>query len=102
MKRRASGLSVSDSGSGSVRGGGSAFSTPRTVFSMMRAGTASSTMPSFLALRASTVLPVSMRSSAAGAPASRGRRFMPPQPGTIPSITSGRPSRVPGSSTATR
>ncbi len=94
--------SVSDSGKGSARGGGSAVSMPRTVFSTMRGGTHSSAMPSFFARRASIVLPVSMRSSAAGAPASRGRRFIPPHPGTMPSITSGRPSRVPGSSTTTR
>jgi len=38
-------VSVSDNGSFSVRGAGSARSTPRTVFSMIRAGTASSTSP---------------------------------------------------------
>ena len=100
--RRASGFSVAASANGSLCGSGSAFSTPRTVFSMMRAGTDSSTMPSFFALRASIVLPVSSMSRAAGPPVSRGSRLMPPQPGTIPSITSGRPMRVPGSSTATR
>src|SRR6187455_1004717 len=93
MTRRASGLSVNDKGSGGLCGGGSARSTPRAVFSMMRAGTASSTMPSLRARRASTVLPVSMRSSAAGAPISSGSRLRPPQPGTMPSITSGNPMR---------
>ncbi len=102
MKRRASGFSVNDNGNLSVRGGGSARSTPRAVASMIRTGTHSSAIPSFFARRASIVLPVSSRSSAAGAPASFGRRLMPPQPGTMPSMTSGRPSRVPGSSTTTR
>jgi len=69
---------------------------------MIRAGTHSSAIPSFFARRASIVRPVSIMSSAAGAPASFGSRFMPPQPGTMPSITSGSPNRVPGSSTTTR
>jgi len=102
MYRRAMGFSVSDSASGSARGGGSARSTPHAVASMMRGGTHSSARPNFFARRASIVLPVSSRSSAAGAPVSRGSRLMPPQPGTMPSITSGRPRRVPGSSTTTR
>ena len=102
MKRRASGLSVSDSGNPTRCGRGSARNTPRTVFSMTRTGTHSSATPRRFARRASIVLPVSSRSSAAGAPISCGKRRMPPQPGTIPSITSGRPSRVPGSSTTTR
>ena len=102
MNRRASGLSVTDFEKSSVRGGGSAASTPRAVFSMIRGGTHSSAMPSRFARFASIVLPVSSRSSAAGAPVSRGSRLMPPQPGTMPSITSGRPSRVAGSSTTTR
>ena len=62
----------------------------------MRGGTHSSASPRRFALRASIVLPVSSRSSAAGAPTSRGSRLMPPHPGTMPSITSGSPRRVDG------
>ena len=65
---------------------------PRAVFSMIRARHAF-VRDRRAASRAGhrSCLPVSMRSSAAGAPASRGRRFIPPQPGTMPSMTSGRP-----------
>jgi hypothetical protein len=61
----------------------------------------SSTSPSDFARRASSARPVSIMSSAAGAPMRAGRRSMPPQPGTMPSMTSGSEKRVPGSSTAT-
>ncbi len=102
MYGRSSGLSVSDSANGSERGAFFASSTPRAAFSITRAGTHSSASPSRFARRASMVRPLSSRSSAAGAPMSRGSRRMPPQPGTMPSITSGSPSRVPGSSTTIR
>ena len=46
--------------------------------------------------------PVSMRSRAAAAPINGGMRFAPPQPGTMPIITSGRPMRVLGPSSITR
>ena len=69
---------------------------------MTRAGTQSSAKPRRFAFFASTLLPVSIRSSAAAGPMSAGRRSMPPQPGTMPSMTSGSASFVPGSSTTRR
>ena len=66
------------------------------------AGTQSSARPRRFAFFASTLLPVSIRSSAAAGPISAGRRSMPPQPGTMPSMTSGSASLVPGSSTTMR
>ena len=41
------------------------------------------------------IRPEPMRSSAAGTPTSRGRRCVPPAPGTTPSLTSGNPSCAP-------
>ncbi|MNO00984.1 hypothetical protein D3C81_2210080 [compost metagenome] len=61
-----------------------------------------STKPMARAALAETVRPVSIRSIAAGAPISLGRRALPPQPGKMPSLVSGRPIRVEGSSEATR
>ena len=55
-----------------------------------------------LAELADSVRPVSIMSIAFGAPTRRGRRALPPQPGKMPSFTSGRPMRVDGSLLATR
>ncbi len=74
----------------------------RAAFSMTRGGTAASTSPIRFARRASTDRPVIIRSSAALGPTTFGSRFTPPQPGRMPSITSGSANRVPGSSTAMR
>ena len=52
----------------------------------------SSTMPSDSASAADTTRPVALSSTAATMPASRGSRCVPPAPGTMPSLTSGRPS----------
>ena len=54
------------------------------------------------AAEADKVRPVSIKSIAAGAPTSRGRRALPPQPGTMPNWVSGRPMRVETSFDATR
>ena len=43
---------------------------------------------------ADSVRPVSIMSNAAGAPTSRGRRALPPQPGKMPSLISGSPMRA--------
>ena len=51
---------------------------------------------------ADRVRPVSIMSIALGEPTSRGNRALPPQPGKMPSFTSGRPMRVDGSLEATR
>ncbi len=48
--------------------------------------------PSAFASAAPTMRPVAAISAAATTPASRGRRCVPPAPGTMPSFTSGRPS----------
>ena len=74
----------------------------RAAFSMTRGGTASSTRPIFFARRASIERPVSIMSSAAVGPTRSGNRLTPPQPGRMPSITSGSANRVPGTSTAIR
>jgi hypothetical protein len=74
----------------------------RAAFSMTRGGTQASARPIFFARLASMFLPVSIMSSAAAGPTICGRRSMPPQPGTMPSITSGSANLVPGSSTAMR
>ena len=92
----------SDSGKPSLRGAGSARSTPRAVFSMIRARHA-------LVGDAELLRAARVDGLAGEQQVERGRRAreprqpsMPPQPGTMPSITSGRPRRVPGSSTTTR
>lgn len=54
------------------------------------------------ARRASTALPVSIRSIAAAGPITFGSHCTPCQAGMMPSITSGKASRVFGSSRATR
>ena len=74
----------------------------RAAFSITRGGTDASTSPVFFARRASTERPVIIMSSAACGPISFGSRSTPPQPGRMPSITSGSAKRVPGSSTAIR
>jgi hypothetical protein len=74
----------------------------RAAFSMTRGGTHSSAKPSCFARFAFSARPLSIMSSAAAGPITCGRRSMPPQPGTMPSMTSGRAMRVPGSSTAMR
>ena len=56
------------------------------------AGTTRLTRPSASARAASTGAPVSVISSAAARPARRSRRWLPPKPGSRPSVTSGRPS----------
>mmetsp|Transcript_16880 Transcript_16880/g.36566 ORF Transcript_16880/g.36566 Transcript_16880/m.36566 type:complete len:201 (+) Transcript_16880:1464-2066(+) len=61
-----------------------------------------STRPSFLALSALSCLPVSIKSRADAAPTSLGSRWVPPAPGSRPSITSGRPSTVFDDVVATR
>lgn len=66
-----------------------------------RGSTSKSTMPSFFALSALTLLPVSSRSRAVGTEVSLGSRWVPPLPGRRPSITSGSPSEVFLSFTAT-
>ena len=59
-----------------------------------------STIPQAMAVAASTGLPPVIMSSAFSAPISRGSRWVPPDPGNRPSLTSGRPSFA--SLTATR
>ena len=61
-----------------------------------------STSPIAFAFSADAARPVSISSSAAGAPIRRGKRAVPPQPGRMPSLTSGNPMRVDGSREATR
>ena len=53
-----------------------------------------STSPIFSACRGNTVFPVVIISNAAGTPTNRGRRCVPPKPGRMPSLTSGRPNMV--------
>src|SRR5439155_727094 len=84
------------------RAGGLVVNVIRAALIITRSGTTSSTSPSFFARFGSIVRPVSIMSSAAGAPIARGSRRMPPHAGTMPSITSGSAKRVPGSSTALR
>ena len=59
-----------------------------------------STRPSSSAFGAFTGLPVVTRSTAAAGATSRGRRTVPPAPGTMPRVTSGRPTEA--EATATR
>ncbi len=66
------------------------------------AGTERAIRPAFSARRASRARPVRIRSSATGSPIRRGSRTQPPNPGTIPSSTSGNPIWVRGSSLAIR
>ncbi len=54
--------------------------------------TISSRMPSSSTRAAGTAEPFSMNSSAARAPINRGKRCVPPAPGSSPSLISGRPS----------
>ena len=93
---------VARSCTGSFLAGLPPSATIRAADSMTRAGTQSSAKPRRFAFFASTLLPVSIRSSAAAGPIRFGRRSMPPQPGTMPSMTSGSASLVPGSSTTMR
>ncbi|CSC35375.1 Uncharacterised protein [Vibrio cholerae] len=65
-------------------------------------GTHASTTPNFLAFLARNCLPVKMRSSAGSKPIKRGKRCVPPEPGSKPNITSGKPRRVTSSSVQTR
>src|SRR5690606_19847791 len=74
----------------------------RPAFSKWRRGVTASTRPIFFARRASTARPVSIMSRALAAPTRGGRRFAPPHPGTMPSITSGSPIRLFGPSSMTR
>ena len=84
-----------------ARGGREPISA--TAASTSTAGSAIlSTRPIVLAELADSVRPVSIMSIAFGAPTRRGRRALPPQPGKMPSFTSGRPMRVDGSLLATR
>ena len=62
----------------------------------------SSTTPARSARCAFSERPVRIRSSAVRRPTSRGSRWVPPAPGMMPSITSGSPITVFGSSEATR
>ncbi|BAK12063.1 hypothetical protein PAJ_1983 [Pantoea ananatis AJ13355] len=64
----------------------------------MACGTASSTMPSFFACLARRFLPVRISGKAFCTPIKRGRRCVPPDPGSSPNCTSGRPIRVLSSS----
>ena len=57
--------------------------------------------PSRAAVAAGRIRPPVMASSAAGTPISRGSRWVPPAPGTMPSVTSGKPMRVPGAASRT-
>jgi len=61
-----------------------------------------STRPSFFALSARTSLPCKIIGSASVSPMSFGRAYVPPHPGSSPSLTSGRPSLVLGDVVATR
>ena len=70
--------------------------------SRIGAGHTSSTSPALRARGAFSARPVRMRSSEVARPTRRGRRCVPPAPGTRPSITSGSPIDVFGSSEATR
>ena len=58
--------------------------------------TTRSTSPRFAARAASTGLPLIIMSSAGRAPISRGKRCVPPAPGSSPSLTSGRPTFASG------
>src|SRR5205814_9405242 len=64
--------------------------------------TTSSIRPSCLASCAEYNLPFTITSAAFSAPIRRGRRVQPPQAGIKPSVVSGKPIRVAGSSLATR
>ncbi len=57
-----------------------------------RSGSTSSMMPSRFASGAGTWRPVTIMSSAALTPISRGRRCVPPPPGRMPISTSGSPT----------
>jgi hypothetical protein len=56
-------------------------------------------MPSAAAVSAETGSPVSIIAKAASGPIRRGRRCVPPAPGMIPSLISGRPIRADGAAT---
>ena len=73
----------------------------RAVFSKIRSGTVWSASPIFFARPASIDFPVNIRSSAAAGPIFFGSHSMPCHAGTMPSMTSGKAKRVPGSSSAT-
>mmetsp|Transcript_5505 Transcript_5505/g.13639 ORF Transcript_5505/g.13639 Transcript_5505/m.13639 type:complete len:299 (+) Transcript_5505:1838-2734(+) len=68
----------------------------RAASSSCACGTTSSTSPSFLAAPSLMGADVSIISSAFCRPTRRGRRCVPPNPGRMPSCSSGRPMRVPG------
>ena len=61
--------------------------------------TISSTRPMALAALAGTWLPLVIISSAFWAPTMRGRRWVPPAPGSRPRFTSGRPTFADGTAT---
>ena len=79
------------------RGGWPARSRAMAIAAAVRSPlTTRSTMPSDNASAAVTMRPLAISSTAAAGPARRGRRCVPPAPGTMPSFTSGRPSLASG------
>mmetsp|Transcript_20800 Transcript_20800/g.52782 ORF Transcript_20800/g.52782 Transcript_20800/m.52782 type:complete len:322 (-) Transcript_20800:197-1162(-) len=80
----------------------SALAAAIAVRSSACGSTTRSTRPIFLARSGLIVLPVSIMSSAAAAPMSLGKRWVPPDPGSRPSITSGTASAVLAPEEATR
>jgi hypothetical protein len=89
-------LSQGRTGSGFVRSQAAAAS------STFSAGATSSTSPSLSASDGLYGLPPSKTSSAFFAPIMRGRRWVPPDPGSSPTPTSGNPTTAFGSSARTR
>ena len=84
-------------------GAGGSCTSPRAVsISSASFATRRSTRPSCSARSARIVRPVSIRSSAGRAPSRRTLRTVPPNPGWMPSWTSGRPSASRSSPMATR
>ena len=61
--------------------------------------TTASTIPACSASRAGYWVPLAIHSMAVSAPARRDSRTVPPQPGKIPSLVSGTPTRVSSAST---
>ena len=80
----------------------SASSQSRARSSTWPAGTTSSTMPAARAAAGATLRPSSRYGSAFLMPIMRGRRCVPPAAGSKPSVTSGRPSWILGSSATMR
>ena len=64
--------------------------------------TTSSTRPAFSACSAVALLPSISQGMAAMRPSMRGRRCVPPPPGSRPTCTSGRPTTTPGALDITR